>query len=255
MLIGLIYKFLPYNIKIKIIQKARLESFKGTNVFCPCCNTGYLTFLPSGIKLRFNASYPGCHSLERHRLMWLYFDKKLNLFNRTLKILHVAPEKVFFNKFNNSSNIQYVSGAKLEEGFSDEYPPGTINIDITKLFFPDNTFDMIYCSHVLEHIPDDKKAMRELFRVLKDDGFAILQVPLDKNRAHTYEDFSIIDPVEREKAFGQKDHVRVYGEGYKDRLKSTGFIVNVDNYITNFSEEERIRYGLMTDGNIYYCTK
>lgn len=252
---SVIYRFLPNQIKAGLVQEARLDALKGSNVFCPCCNTGYLTFLPSGIKLRLNASCPGCHSLERHRLMWLYFDKKLNLFNRTLKILHVAPEKIFFKKFNSSSNIEYVPGAKLEEGFPDEYPPGTINIDITELSFPDNTFDMIYCSHVLEHIPDDQKAMRELFRVLKDDSFAILQVPIDRNTAHTYEDFSIIDPAEREKAFGQKDHVRIYGKDYKDRLENAGFTVNVDNYITNFSEEECIRYGLMIEEDIYYCTK
>lgn len=228
------------------------------NAHCVCCDNDFDTFLPFGLIKRNNALCPFCGSLERHRLHWHYIKYKTTLFSKSgkkLKLLHVAPEIIFYNKFISNDHIEYVPCDKFEVGYENVYPLNTINVDITGIQFRDNEFDVIYCSHVLEHVIDDKKAMQEFFRVLKPGGWAMLQVPLDSNRDHTFEDFSIIDPNEREKVFGQKDHVRVYGKDYKDRLQNAGFVVHIENYIGNFTEEEIYKNGFMKGEEIYICTK
>ena len=117
------------------------------------------------------------------------------------------------------------------------------------------TFDVIICNHVLEHIENDKLAMSELHRVMKKDGWGIFQVPLEYSFATTYEDFTITDPLEREKAFRQKDHVRIYGRDYKDRLTSAGFKVKEDDYVKSLSNQEIKKYRLAPDDLIYFCSK
>jgi len=226
--------------------------------FCICCNNYFKTFLPFGIVKRENALCPVCDSLERHRLHWHYINNKTILFKengKNLKLLHVAPEIIFYNKFMSNNRINYFPCDKFEKGYENAYPPNTINVDITSIQFADNEFDAIYCSHVLEHVTDDKKALKELFRVLKPGGFAIIQVPLDKSRQSTFEDFRITDPQEREKAFGQKDHVRVYGRDYHERLQAAGFVVKIEDYLGNFTEEEIFRNGFMKGEDIYFCKK
>jgi len=232
-------------------------ALKGSNVYCNCCGGSFITFLPFGLIKRANASCPSCGSLERHRLHWHFMVNKTDLLKSTrkLRILHVAPEAVFYNKFNGNHLFDYVPCAKFGEGFTDEYPTGTINVDITNIQFENNSFDVIYCSHVLEHVPDDLKAMQEFHRVLKPGGWAMLQVPLDKNRMKTYEDFSIVDPKEREKAFGQYDHVRVYGLDYIHRLQLAGFTVNQINYTSEFTENELFYNGFQPGEDIFICTK
>ncbi|WP_197901561.1 class I SAM-dependent methyltransferase [Rhodocytophaga rosea] len=250
----IIQRLLPKSIKKELITYGKEKAFAGNNVSCPCCNKNYITFLPAGVKKRPNAICPGCHSFERHRLLWMYLTNKTNLFKDKIKVLHVAPEPLFFKKFKSYSNIDYVPCAKFGEGYEDAYPTGTIDIDITDIKLEDNTFDVILCSHVLEHIPDDIKAMSELRRVLKESGWAILQVPLDTSREHTYEDFSIISPEDREKAFGQRDHVRLYGKDYAERLEKAGFKVKKDKYVDTFTENEIFKYGFIKE-DIYFCTK
>jgi len=248
--------WIPNKLKHFTRRKARQIAFEGDTVYCPCCKGKFNTFLPGGVaKKRPHALCPACSSLERHRLLWHYLTHKTALFDKKMKLLHVAPEKLFYQKFVQQPNIEYTPCAKFGEGYADEYPEGTKNIDITDIEIDDNTFDAILCSHVLEHIPEDLQAMRELFRVLKPGGWAILQVPLDKKRDKTFEDFSITDPKEREKAFGQYDHVRVYGNDYQDRLETAGFKVNKDNYISSFSEEDVFRFGFMKGEDIFFCTK
>lgn len=130
-----------------------------------------------------------------------------------------------------------------------------IKMDITDINLHDNQFDCIICYHVLEHILDDEKAMRELFRVLKPGGWAILQQPVDPTRDKTFEDPNIVLPEERERVFGQKDHVRIYGQDYKDRLERTGFTVKLDNYTGELGDNIIKKYGLMKDETICFCTK
>jgi SAM-dependent methyltransferase len=238
--------------------KSNVLNLSNKKVYCVCCDHSFDSFLPFGLIKRNNALCPNCGSLERHRLHWSYMKTETNLFSgngKKLKLLHVAPEVIFYNKFMSNNQIEYFPCAKLDEGYGDTYPSKTLNVDITNTDFADNEFDVIYCSHVLEHVIHDKKAIQELFRVLKPTGWAMLQVPLDSNRLHTYEDFSIIDSYEREKAFGQKDHVRIYGRDYKNRLEDAGFKVKVDDYIKTFTEEEIRRNSFMQGEEIYFCTK
>jgi SAM-dependent methyltransferase len=108
---------------------------------------------------------------------------------------------------------------------------------------------------VFKHIPDDARAMSEVYRVLKKGGWAILQVPIDYSRDVTYEDFTITSPEGREKAFGQYDHLRYYGKDYPERLKKVGFDVLEDDFIKTFTPEEQFRFGLLDYEYLYYCTK
>ncbi len=117
--------------------------------------------------------------------------------------------------------------------------------DITKLNFKNNTFDLIICNHVLEHIIDDRTAMNEIYRILKKDGIGILQVPIDKNLEKTYEDNTLVSKKQRAEHFGQYDHVRVYGRDYKNRLEDSGFTVNLIDYTNEIKDDEISKYGLI----------
>lgn len=128
-------------------------------------------------------------------------------------------------------------------------------MDITRIQFEDNTFDVILCSHVLEHVLDDQTAMSELFRVLKPGGWAILQSPIDFKRDKTFEDPDIVLPDDREKAFGLPDHVRIYGRDYEDRLKNVGFSVKMDDYVRTLGIDMVKKYGLPEDEEICFCVK
>jgi len=222
--------------------------YRGNRFICPCCGGHFRKFLPSGIKPRPNAQCPRCGSLERHRLLWIYLKERTNFFKDNLKVLDIAPMKFFQEKCKTLPNIDYIS-ADISS------PIAMIQMDITNINLPDEQFDCIICYHVLEHIPDDEKAMRELFRVLKQGGFAILQFPVDYNREKTFEDPNIVLPEERERVFGQNDHVRIYGKDYKDRLERAGFTVKPDNYAKELGDNTIKKYGLIKDEIIYFCIK
>jgi SAM-dependent methyltransferase len=137
-----------------------------------------------------------------------------------------------------------------------KYPKGTIDIDISQINHPDNMFDALLCCHVLEHVPDDRQAIRELYRVLKPGGWAILQVPIDYGKVVTFEDNRITSPAEREKYFGQNDHLRLYGRDYPQRLEKAGFKVECIDFCNTFTEQEKQKFGLDgKDGIIYFCKK
>lgn len=243
--------------KILYLKKRILSKvLKGKNVECPVCKKCFITFLPFGIKnKRPNALCINCLSLERHRLIWLYLTKETDLFQRREKtsLLHVAPEPCFFKIFKKCKSIDYYPVDKFEEGY--RYPSGTKNMDITDIPKENNYFDAILCNHVFEHIPEDHKAMKEIFRVLKVGGWAILQVPIDYDLKITVEDATITSPQAREQAFGQFDHVRQYGLDYKDRLTKAGFKVSPIPYSESFSKKDKFKYGLPNYRNIYLCQK
>lgn len=220
--------------------------YLGRRVECPCCGGKFSKFLPAGVKRRENVLCPLCFSLERHRLLWLYLHEQTNIFKDQIKLLHVAPEYSLSRKLQFSPNIDYLSG--------DLYNPAMVKLDITNIQFDDHTFDVVICNHVLEHVPDDRKAMREIFRVLKPGGWAILQVPIKRNQM-TFEDSSITSPEDRLRYFGQADHVRYYGKDYVDRLAEAGFKVKEDEYLTTIPQEIRDKYRLPTRGYIYFCIK
>ncbi len=237
-------------------SKKRSELYAGNGVFCPLCNSNFKEFAPFGSSKRENAQCPNCGSLERHRLLWKYLSEKTNLFNDTkVRLLHFAPEKSFYDVFSKSQNIEYVPCDLYPKKYTYNGKVKTIKVDITKIPFEENFFDVILCSHVLEHILDDRLAMSELYRVMKKGAWGIFQVPIDYERDNTYEDSSISTPKEREEAFGQSDHVRIYGKDYKNRLEEVGFNVKEDDYINSFSSDELFKFGLMKSELIYYCRK
>jgi SAM-dependent methyltransferase len=223
--------------------------FRGNKFTDPINGKSYRKFLPYGyVKQRDNALSPGTLSLERHRLLWLYLNNETNFFSKTLKVLHIAPEQCFYNLFKNLKNINYTT-------FDLNSPLADIKGDICNLPFKENSFDFILCNHVLEHINDDKKAMKELYRVLNKNGTAILQVPINQKSSKTFEDSSIVDKKERIERFGQYDHIRLYGLDYFKKLEAFGFKVDPLKYSKEFTESEIIKYGLIKDEIIPVCKK
>jgi len=244
-------KYLEYK------SRRRIKGYEGNGVECPVCGSVFRIFIPAGNPLRENVKCPQCGSVERMRLMWLYLTEMSHLFDgrSDIKLLHFAPEKFLYEKFSRLRNLEYIP--------CDLYPGKYIfggkrkiaKVDITHIPFDNGSFDLILCSHVLEHIPDDALAMSELYRVMKPGGWGIFQVPIDHTMEKTYEDFSITTPEGRLKAFGQCDHVRWYGTDYKNRLEMAGFKVTVDDFVLKFSDKEIFRYGLNKTEMIYRCDK
>ena len=210
----------PLLIRLSYIARPFLAfSLRGDTYQDPIDGKTFKKFLPYGYEnQRENVLSPSTLSLERHRLLWLYLKEKTDFFNAKKKVLHFAPEQAFYKRFKQMQNLDYTT-TDLNSPLAD------VKADICDLPFSENTYDIIFCNHVLEHIPDDTKAMQELYRVLKPGGMAILQIPQDLNRAKTFADDSITDPKERAKVFGQYDHVRIYGRDYFDKLRSIGFKV------------------------------
>lgn len=222
---------------------------KGNTFTDPIDGKSFRAFLPYGyVNQRKNALSPSTLSLERHRLLWLYLQRETHFFLKPIQLLHFAPEQAFYKRFRKQKNIKYTT-TDLNSPLAD------VKADICNLPFADESFDWILCNHVLEHIPDDTKAMQELYRVLKPGGIAILQIPLDMNRAETFEDDSITDKDKRTEIFGQYDHVRVYGMDYFDKLRSVGFHVNEIVYGSQLSEEEVKRYNIDKYEIIPVCKK
>ena len=236
-----ILNFLPRPFLIRLSYTARpfLAFFlKGNAYTDPIDGKSFRTFLDYGyIKTRKNVLSPSTLSLERHRLLWLYLKNETDFFSAKLKVLHFAPEQAFYKRFRAMKNLDYTT-TDLNSPLAD------VKADICNLPFKDNAFDVILCNHVLEHIPNDTKAMKELYRVLKVGGMGIFQIPQDLNREKTFEDNSITDKKERAKIFGQYDHVRIYGRDYFDKLHSIGFKVEEVDYTATLSEEEIDKYRL-----------
>lgn len=253
----LLKNIIPKQLKGKYhqLKKRRvLEKYEGDAVTCVICASSFRIFAPFGLKKRNNAHCLNCGSLERHRLIWKYMNDK-KLLSKPMSLLHFAPEKVFYDFFSSSTDIKYFPCDLYPEIYNHPGKTKVIKADITNIPFDSNSFDFILCNHVLEHIPDDRLAMSELFRVMKKGGMGIFQVPVDYNRAESYEDFSIVTPEGRLAAFGQEDHVRWYGRDYKDRLASVGFQVMEDDFVSTFSKREQFRYGFMNSEKVYLCKK
>ena len=226
---------------------------KGSKYIDPIDGKSFRKFLPYGYgKQRPNALSPSTLSLERHRLMWLYLQNETDFFKADIsgkkRVLHMAPEQCFLARFKKLIHIDLIT--------ADLYSPIVdVKADICDLPFEENSFDIIFCNHVLEHIEDDNKAMQELYRVLKPGGFGIFQIPQDYSREKTYEDITISSPENRAKHFGQYDHVRIYGLDYFDRLRSVGFKVNEVNYSKKLPQHEVDKFRLMKDEILPVCFK
>ena len=240
-----IFKFIlnqiprPLLIRLSYVARPILAFFLKGNTFTdPIDDKSFKSFLPYGYgKQRNNVLSPSTLSLERHRLLWLYLKNETNFFSTEKSVLHFAPEQCFIKRFKNLKNLKYTT-TDLESPIAD------VKADICNLPFQNNEFDVILCNHVLEHIPDDTKAMQELYRVLKVGGYGVFQIPQDLNRDSTFEDDTITDKKERAKIFGQYDHVRIYGRDYFEKLRSIGFKVEEVDYTATLSEEDITKYCL-----------
>lgn len=226
--------------------------YKGKGRECPICGAHYRKFMPYGYTdagSRENALCPSCLSLERHRLLWMWLKRNTDMFETTPKVLHVAPEVCLMRplrKLYKGHNERYIT-ADLESPLAD------LKMDIQAIPLGDNSVDVIFCNHILEHVEDDRQAMREMYRVMRTGGWGVMLSPVDLTLAQTFEDDTITDPEERTRIFGQYDHRRNYGVDYADRLREVGFEVEEIDYAQTFSPEERLRYGLRTE--IIYVVK
>lgn len=240
----------PYLIKISyLIRPIIAFYYKGTKYTDPIDGKSFRKLLPYGYQVkRPNVLSPSTLSLERHRLLWLYLKNETDFFTTPKKVLHIAPEQCFWSIFKKQQNLEYIT-SDLNSPLAD------VKADICNLPFEDNAFDIIFCNHVLEHIVDDKKAMQELYRVLKPKGMGVFQIPIELERVTTYEDFSITDPKERAKHFGQYDHVRIYGKDYFNKLKNVGFTVDEVDYSKNISSEDFDKYCLSKGEILPVCSK
>ena len=231
------------------LKRAFISAFyHGRGRWCPICEKPSRRFRPFGVEKREDARCPHCGSLERHRLAWLFFSRATDLFAGDRKrLLHVAPEPCLEAKLRSRLGKGYLS-ADLQN------PRAMVKMDVTAIQFPGEFFDAIYCSHVLEHVMDDRKAMREFYRVLRPGGWAVLLVPISAER--TVEDPAIAKPDERLRIFGQEDHVRRYGPDYVERLRQAGFMVKISRPGDLCNEGEVEHMGLTpAAGEIFHCSK
>jgi SAM-dependent methyltransferase len=221
---------------------------------CPFCNKEFEKFNPFGhtaailreVEIiggggRPDALCPGCGSLDRERLIYLYLREETNLLTtqKWTRVLHIAPAPRLARVIRAApARIHYISAA-LESG------KAMVQVDLTDTQFIGDWFDVILCVHVLEHIEDDAKAMAELYRVLRPGGWALLQVPLSRKLTETLKDPEARTPEQRYAAYGQQDHVCIYAErDYVKRLRAAGFQVEFYNAATWLGPDSVRRYGL-----------
>jgi SAM-dependent methyltransferase len=218
-------------------------------VRCNICGLGWRSFHDHDCgygRVNEKTVCPYCGSHPRHRSMMIYLERAIPK-DRKLSVLHIAPEAFFERFFRSLHNVDYVSA---------DIAPGNAMLveDITSMTFPGERFDFIFCSHVLEHVDDDMKAMREMRRVLKKGGTAIIDVPIDYKRERTYEDDSIKTPEERTEKFWQWDHLRLYGKDFKRRLSKAGFDVDVVDFV-NGIERKAIRMNGLLEDPVHVCRR
>ncbi|GMQ25234.1 class I SAM-dependent methyltransferase [Algoriphagus sp. oki45] len=249
-LISFVIRFVPRPLLQRISPialKIASVANRGTQVKCPVCESSYKKFLPYGRIARENALCPSCLSLERHRLMWLFLQENTDFFKAPLKVLHIAPEHCFISRFEKLPNLDYIT-ADIES------PLAKVKMDVHSIPFPENTFDVIFCNHVLEHVEDDLLACSEFNRVLKPNGWGILQspvYPLEK----TLEDPKVTDPAEREKLFGQRDHVRKFGLDYAERLRKSGLQIEENQFVKELPVDLVKKYALAPNETLFVCKK
>ncbi len=218
--------------------------YKGRGVECPLCGSRYRKFMPYGyVTSRDNALCPHCLSLERHRLLWLYITRETDLATRLPRTLHIAPEVCIMRHLKPLFKAQrdnYVT-ADLESPLAD------IHFDVQQIPLADNSFDVVICNHLLEHVESDMKALGELYRIMRPKGWGVLLSPVELTRPTTFEDDSITDPEERTRIFGQYDHRRIYGADYIERLRRAGFDAEQIDFASRLTPGERKLYALPDD--------
>jgi SAM-dependent methyltransferase len=237
-------KIIPLSVKKKI--KPLL--YTGKKHFCPCCEKSFRKLLNFGNPERINVRCPFCHSLERHRLLILFLKNQVPFFSEKINVLEFAPYEYLQKIFKSDKQINHIS-CDLNSKIAD------INFNIKNIPFKDGYFDCVLCYHVLEHVVEDTFAIKELCRILKPNGWAIIQVPINICLENTDEDINITSKEDRKKRFGQEDHVRTYGQDFYKRLESQGFIVQKKQYIKSFSNSLVKYYNLDPKEIICFCKK
>lgn len=231
----------------EVVYRVRGSLYRGGARPCPVCGRSSRRFIGWGNPVRPEARCPQCGSLERHRLVWLFLCRKTDLFDgRRKRFLHVAPERGLERRIRAIPGVEYLSADLM-------HPAAMVKMDLTDIPYPDGHFDVIYCSHILEHIPDDRRAMREMRRVLAPGGWALVQVPVTVES--TFEDPSAATPEERLRLFGQVDHVRRYGSDFADRLRESGFMVREVHPAEIATLEERRSMVLLDSDTVFFCTR
>jgi SAM-dependent methyltransferase len=213
--------------------------YRGKRLECPVCG-GRFRRMRHG-RGRRDVQCPRCGSYERVRALWLFLREETDLTEGSHRVLHFAPEPSIAAAIEALPGVDYLS-ADITPGVAMEV------IDITAIPHPEDSFDIVVCSHVLEHVPEDRRGMSEVFRMFRPGGCAYFMQPVDFERAETYEDPAIVDPAERERAFGQFNHVRVYGRDIAERLRGAGFQVSERRYTEELDPADRARYALQ-DGD------
>ena len=226
--------------------------YAGKGRKCPICGKQVREFLPYGYGVsRRDALCPRCLALERHRLLWLYIERETDLLKGYPTLLHIAPEVALKRKFERHYGKEHAESyltADLES------PLAKLHFDVQQIPLEDESIDVVICNHILEHVEDDRKALRELHRILRKGGWGVVLVPQDYERESTFEDDSITDPKERTRIFGQYDHRRIYGRDYAKRLAEAGFEVYDIPYKEELSRKEQELYAL-PDEHLYVVQK
>ena len=249
-IINLSKRSLPHGVRLMLRRLNWRRLYFSQTIFCASPEGGvYCTIAERPFKkfidLRGDRIGPSNGSRSRQRLVWHYLKEEVGILKKPMRVLHVAPELAFMEILGRLQHLEYLPGDKMVEGYGDQ--KGVHNLDLTALDLPDARFDLVICNHVLEHIPDDRAAMREMYRVLAPGGQAVITVPVREDLQHTYEDPTITTPAQRRKHFGQWDHVRFYALDLKERLQEAGFQAVVVRYGRNFSKREYERLGLCDD--------
>jgi SAM-dependent methyltransferase len=251
------------------VKNLRTKLFKITHLgkknYCIICNKTYRRFMHEGVKsivykkhqiagagYKKNVRCPNCLSADRQRLLFLFFALRVDVSQKKIKLLHIAPNRLVSKMLRDHESIEYICGSLNADDFKDI---NGIEVDVTKIGFSDNHFDVVICNHVIEHVPNDAIAFKELFRVVKPGGFAILQVPIALDMEKTFEDTSITSCKERKIAYGQSDHLRLYGLDYFDKLKNVGFRVVRDNPFVNHWADDLDKHRLDKIEDVIICYK
>jgi SAM-dependent methyltransferase len=242
----------PRRLRPAVAGVVRPLAHRGDVVACPCCGGTFGSF--AAHRNRATAKCPRCGSLERHRLLWLYIAQRTDLLTAPLQVLHFAPERQLQRHLAAQGNLRYRS-ADLDSALADD------RVDITALPYADASFDVVLCSHVLEHVDDDRRAMRELVRILRPGGRAIVLSPIDRRRETTLEDPAVTTPADRLRVYLQEDHARLYGRDFAERLAQAGFVVRCERVIDELPADVVRRHGLRRDDpifgdeDVFLCTK
>lgn len=241
-IVALLTRFIPRTM-LQRVAHLGLQSiswiYNGSQFEDPIDGRTYRRLLPYGrVRTRTNALSPHTLSLERHRALWIYLKEYTDFFSASNRMLHMAPEYCFIKRFKSIESLDYVTG-DLDSPWADHH------FDVHSIPFEDESFDIIMANHLMEHVDDDRAVLSEFYRVMKPGGWGILQVPIDWTNPATEEDRSITDPVELERLYWQRDHLRLYGfEDYPFRLRDAGFTVEIVNMKDVLGASRYDRYAL-----------